>query len=539
MRRIAATVLLAAVLGGFGLLAGGAGEGDDGARKYWAVLDNAFGLVKGGDLKVAGVRAGKITDLEVEPKTNRARVGFEITELGFGSLRTDTRCESRPQSLIGEYFLDCLPGTAKQELKPGSTIPVQRTASTVPPDLVNSILRRPYRERLSIIIGSLGAAVAGNGKNLNDAVRRASPALRETDKVLKTLARQSKVLQDLARDADTVIGDLAANRKDVGRWVVEAGETAEASAERRDDIALGFRRLPGFLRELRPTMAALGRVAEEQTPALRNLNASANQLETLFDRLGPFADATRPALRSLGRASRTGDAAVKSATDTVQLLDAFAKGTPELGENLRIVLEHIDDPANAIEHDPRAAQATGRPMPTGYSGTEALLAYIYDQVLSINTFDSTQHILKVAPFETHCADYADVKAIKDDPHLEEECGARLGPNNSGLNFPDPTKPPGAGDARRADERKADDRKGNPLAPPAAFLPPFEPPAAAPAPERKPEPPKIRLPEVPRLPDLPLPDLPRIGDGIGGVLDGGGGQRSQESQRKLLDYLIAP
>jgi virulence factor Mce-like protein len=539
MRRVAATLLIAAAVGSFGLLAGGASNGDESARKYWAELDNAFGLITGGDLKVAGVRAGKITDLEVEEKSHRALVGFEITKQGFGSLRTDTRCESRPQSLIGEYFLDCLPGTDKRELKPGSTIPVARTSSTVPPDLVNSILRRPYRERLSIIVNSLGAAVAGNGQNLNDAVRRASPALRETDKVLKTLASQSKILQDLTRDADTVIGDLAANRKDVGRWVVEAGETAEASAERRDDIALGFRRLPGFLRELRPTMAALGRVAEEQTPALRNLNASADRLETLFERLGPFADATRPALRSLGRASKTGDAAVKSATDTVQLLDGFAKGTPELGQNLRTVLEHIDDPANAIEHDPRAAQATGRPMPTGYSGTEALLAYIYDQTLSINTFDSNQHILKVAPFETHCADYADVKAIKDDPHLEEECGARLGPNNTGLNFPDPTKPPGAGEARRADDRPASEPERNPLTPPADFLPSLPAPPAAKQPAPQQQVPKIRLPEVPRLPDIQLPDPRKLGEGLPGLLGGGSGQRSQESEQRLLDYLFAP
>jgi virulence factor Mce-like protein len=538
MRRIVVTIALAATIGAFGLLAGGASNGDESARKYWAELDNAFGLITGGDLKVAGVRAGKITDLEVDTKSHRALVGFEITKQGFGSLRTDTRCESRPQSLIGEYFLDCLPGTAKNELKPGSTIPVERTASTVPPDLVNSILRRPYRERLSIIISSLGAAVAGNGKSLNDAIRRANPALRETDKVLKTLASQSKVLQDLTRDADVVIGDLARNRKDVGRWVVEAGETASASAERRDDIAAGFRRLPDFLAELRPTMAALGRVAEEQTPALRNLNASADQLETLFKQLGPFADASRPAFRSLGRASKTGDAAVKSAADTVQLLDGFAKGTPELGQNLRIVLEHLDDPANTAEYDPRAAQASGRPMPTGYSGIEALLTYIYDQVLSINTFDSTQHILKVAPWEGECADYADVQRIKEVHDLEKECGSRLGPNWIGINFPDVTKPEGAGDARRAvDHKTNDDQARIPVAPPAAA-----PPAAAPAPPAvAPQPaPKLKLPEVPGLPKVPLPDLPKIGQGLGGVLGGGGdGQRSQDSQQRLLDYLFAP
>ena len=223
----------------------GAGSNPD-KGKYWVQFDNAFGLIKGGDLKVAGVRAGKVTDIKLDKRTKHALVGFKIDKNGFGSLRSDAFCESRPQSLIGEF--DCLPGTAKQELKPGAVIPVSRTASTVAPDLVNDILRRPYRERLSLIIGSLGAGVAGNAENLNAAIRRASPALRETDKVLATLGAQNRILADLTVNADKVVGDLAANRKDVGRFVTEAKQTAQASAERRGGIAAGFRELPGFLR---------------------------------------------------------------------------------------------------------------------------------------------------------------------------------------------------------------------------------------------------------------------------------------------------
>ena len=151
---------------------------------------------------MAGVRAGKITDIKLDKRTKHALIGFKIDKNGFGSLRSDAFCESRPQSLIGEYFVDCQPGTAKQELKPGAVIPVSRTASTVAPDLVNDILRRPYRERLSLIIGSLGAGVAGNAENLNAAIRRASPALRETDKVLATLGAQNKILGDLTVNAD-------------------------------------------------------------------------------------------------------------------------------------------------------------------------------------------------------------------------------------------------------------------------------------------------------------------------------------------------
>ena len=351
MKRALLTLLAVAAVGVAWIAMTGAGSNPD-KGKYWVQFDNAFGLIQGGDLKVAGVRAGTITDIRLDKRTKHALIGFKIDKDGFGSLRSDTFCESRPQSLIGEYFVDCLPGTAKQVLKPGAVIGVSRTASTVPPDLVADVLRRPYRERLSLIIGSLGAGVAGNAASLNAAIRRASPALRETDKVLATLGSQNRILADLTVNADKVVGDLAANRKDVGRFVTEAKQTAQASAERRGDIAAGLRELPGFLEQLQPTMKALGQVADDQGSALHNLDASSQQLTTFFDQLGPFADASRPAFRSLGSASKTGDRAVKAAPPVIAQLGAFSAGTPELEQ------EPVDRPAA-----PRRPQARRREGP--------------------------------------------------------------------------------------------------------------------------------------------------------------------------------
>jgi len=229
--------------------------------QYWAEFDNAFGLIQGGDLKIAGVRAGTITDLELDKRTLHAKVGFRITQNGFGDLGADTTCESRPQSLIGEYFVDCDPGTAKRRLPKGAVIPVQRTSSTVAPDLVGDIMRRPQRERLSIIVSSLGAGVGGNARQLNDAIRRASPALRETDKVLAILARQNKVVRDLNEHADEVVGALARSKRDVGDWVVKARDISRDSAERARDLSAGWRKLPAFLAELRPAMATASRAS--------------------------------------------------------------------------------------------------------------------------------------------------------------------------------------------------------------------------------------------------------------------------------------
>src|SRR5688572_27367180 len=436
MRRILSTFLLLAVAGGAALALTGAGGNGPESPRYKVVLDNAFGLVKGADLKVAGVRAGTIKNLEVDKKTHKAIVEFEISKAGFGSLRKDVTCETRPQSLIGEYYIDCKPGTASEELANGATIPVEQTTSTIPIDLVNNVLRRPYRERLSIILDELGAGVAGRAEDINDVVRRASPALRETDRVLVKLAEQNQTLKQLITDADTTIGDLADNKRDVGRWVVETKETAAASAERRADIAAGLRRLPTFLRELRPTMDALGDSSEAQTPALQNLNASADQLATFLENLKPLSESTQVNLRSLAEASRKGRPAVKAAQPIVAELNQGTKQAPELANNSAIVFEHLNDRKNAVEKDPRS------PGGEGYTGFEAVLQWVFDQAQAVNIYDKNGYMLKVNLFHSKCSDYQNLQSLKEemakDPSFYKDCAAILGPNQPGITQPDPT-----------------------------------------------------------------------------------------------------
>ena len=361
MRRIAITLVSLLVAGAFVALATGAANSNSSQSTYWVELDNAFGLNKGGDFKIAGVRAGKITDVKLDMRTNRALIGFKINVNGFGSLRSDVFCQSRPQSLIGEYYLDCNPGTNSQLLRKTSQsnpIPVSQTASTIAPDLLGDVLREPYRQRFSIILGELGAGVGGNGQNLNDAIRRAVPALRETDAVLGILANQNHVLADLTTQADIVLHDLSNNRHDVQRFIVSANGSARDTVANKAAFQAGWHKLPGFLEALRPAMAALGRVAVNQTPALRNLSASAGQLRRLFNNLGPFSRASTPSFAALGKASVTGDRAAKAATPTIQQLNTFAQGAPELGQNLSIILQHIDDPKYGVEQDPRAPPST-------------------------------------------------------------------------------------------------------------------------------------------------------------------------------------
>jgi virulence factor Mce-like protein len=452
----------ALVIGGaLAALIAGCGGGGGHAVHYRIELDNAFDLTKGGDLKIAGVAAGSITGLSVDRRRLTAIADVALRPGAAPPLRADARCITRPQSLLGEYFINCDPGRARKLLPDGALIPTSRTQSTIPQDLVNDILRVPERERLRLIVNEFGTALAARGEDLNTAIRKGDPALRETDRVLADLAGQRRTLARLATNADRVVTALANRRRDVARFVRTAGRTAAVAAARRDQLRAGFRRLPAFLTQLRATMADLDAFSRAQTPTARALGRVAGPLGGFLDDVPPFARAAKPAVHALGGAAVAGRDAVKAAAPAVAKLNTAATGMPELSANLRIVAEHLTDRKFGVQHDERAVRQLAPPGPGGdrYTGVDAILQYVFDQTLSANMFTQNGHFLTTdAIAGGPCANYHDAASVRNDPALEKQCsGNVIGPSSPGIHDPDPGKPlPTSGPALRAlQDRRAD------------------------------------------------------------------------------------
>ena len=136
------------------------------------------------------------------------------------------------------------------------------------------------------------------------------------------------VIRDLVGDADSVIGQLADNRRNVGRFVVEARDTAAASAERQDDIRHELPQAAALPRELRPTMAALGEVADEQRPVLVDLSASARNLRRFFDDTAEFVEGVAAVDPRARRGRGGGREAVRAARPRVRELRDYARRRP-------------------------------------------------------------------------------------------------------------------------------------------------------------------------------------------------------------------
>src|ERR687896_817245 len=366
---------------------------DDTEEHYFvrAIFDSAANLVEGEDVKVAGVPVGAIESLDVT-ENEKAAITLRIDNEDFTPWKADASCTIRPQSLIGEKFVECEPGStgaeplATLEEGPGEgerLLPIENTSSPVDLDLVNNIMRLPYRDRFRILLNEFGAGLAGRGEELNEVIHRANPALRETDQVLKILADQNRTLARLARDSDQALGPLARERESLGDFIVQANATSEASAERREDIRRGIELLPGFLRELRPLMADLEDFADQGTPLLTDLNAAAPALGRLIEAQGTLSDASRESFPSLGDALERGRPALIRARPLIRDLG-------RLGREAGPATESLDELTASLEE-------------TG--GIERINDFLYYLALNTNGFDSVGHYLRAGLVTNTCSTY--------------------------------------------------------------------------------------------------------------------------------------
>ena len=413
------------VLIALALLAAGAwwvtsSAGADDSHTYQIEMYNAFGIVNGSDVRIAGVTAGSVTGLDVNAK-KRAVATVSLSG-PLSVLGRKTHCSSEPQSLIAEYFIDCIP--KGPPLPDGGQIPASRVRMTVQPDLVLNTLRQSYRDRLTEIINEFGTGLAGNARSLNQAIRLGSPALFNLRKVLDILARQNVTIRDLNVNSDRIIGQLTDNRANVIKFIQTAGRTSAASAAQRDSLSADFNRLDDFLAQLGPTTLALRRTAIQSTPLLRDLHAAAPGLNTLATNLPAFNRSTNASLHALGQASGPGRKFVKQGIDEIQALKRAGVSAQPVSDILAKFLEDIATPSRAIDVDARAANScppgtakpktkpcysTGRKAPTGYSGMESLLNYAYYQTGALNQFDQIGHLLHFSLYDVGtgpCANFS-------------------------------------------------------------------------------------------------------------------------------------
>lgn len=306
-------------------------NGDDGDQyTISAIFDNAGQLVEGNEVRVSGTTVGKIGKLDVT-RNKKASVELIVTDRTVIPFKQDAECQIFAQSLIGERYVDCDPGTPDSpELKSSDedqppVLPVARTHSPIDIDLVLSQMEAPYPDRFRIILNELGTGVAARQEDINDVIRRSNPSLQKANEFLEIIGDQREQIRSLIADARNAFGAMSANRENVAGFIKNSDRASAISADRREQFAAIFRNLPPVLKELEPTMERLGELSEEFAPAYKAFGDSAPAQAGMLRELGPFTREATPALRRLGEAGDVGEPVLTKATPTLTSLAGFAE----------------------------------------------------------------------------------------------------------------------------------------------------------------------------------------------------------------------
>jgi ABC-type transporter Mla subunit MlaD len=408
-KRVAATVVAACLLVAAVVLATSAG-GSNGSYNVRAIFDDAGNIISGEVVKVAGVKVGRVGSVTPTPQA-KAAVVLEITNNGFKDFRSDASCEVRPQALIGEKYVDCLPtqprveGTALppalEKIPSGREgagerlLPVKNTSSPVDVDLLGDISRLPERERLTIILNELGAGLAGRGSDLKEVIRRANPALREFDKVLAILASENQVLTKLAVDSDKALAPFARVREHFANFLAESNKVSQATAAHRGALEQNLKDFPPFLRQLSPAMERLERFAEQATPVFTNLNKAAPAISTAFTHVPKFSSSSEKFFVSLGSTAKKSGPALTSSKKLLAELKALGTGAKPFTSNLSELFTSLRD--------------------TG--GLERIMDFIFLGAGAANGYDQLGHFLRTEGVGTKCVKYVIAEAVGCNSHL--------------------------------------------------------------------------------------------------------------------------
>jgi phospholipid/cholesterol/gamma-HCH transport system substrate-binding protein len=403
--------LVAVVIAAIVLISSGGGESNGYVVR--AIFDNGGFMVKGEQVRVAGANVGKIESVGVtlpgevasyeggkeQAISGKAVIAMQITDPGFQDFRSDASCLIRPQSLIGEKFVDCRPTLPRapgaqpapplKEIPSGQPgagqylLPLENNSTSVDPDLINDINKLPYAQRFRLIFNELGAGLAGRGGDIEAAVKRANPALRDVDRLLGILNDQRDQLTQLSVDSEQILGPLSRERAQVAGFFTNSGAAAEATTERGKDLEASLQKFPAFLRQFRTTMRSLGGFSEAATPTFAALGKAAPSFTEATRLLTPFSAASTVALKSLGA---TGE----EAGPTLRAADPIVRKTTQLART-------------GVSPTTNLAKFFASTKET--KGFDALVDLIYNFTAASNGFDRYGHFTRTLVTLTNCLEY--------------------------------------------------------------------------------------------------------------------------------------
>ncbi|MEU5535613.1 MCE family protein [Streptomyces sp. NPDC020362] len=239
-----------------------------GGRTYRAAFSEAGGLKPGDEVRIAGVKVGKVDDVDLDG--DHVEVIFKVeSDPKFG---TETGASIRVKTILGAKYLALRPKGPGQ-LKPGSEIPLGRTVSAY--DVVQAFSDLTTTSE-KVDTDRLAKALDTISTTFQDSPAEVRASIKGLSRISRTVASRDKALSELLDHANGTTSVLADRSEDFTALVKDGDKLFTEISRRRQAI-----------HKLLKTSAALGIElsglvddnAKEIGPALQGLKGVVQMLE--------------------------------------------------------------------------------------------------------------------------------------------------------------------------------------------------------------------------------------------------------------------
>lgn len=235
-----------------------------GGKSYQANFSEAAGLQSGNEVRVAGVKVGEVSDVELEG--DHVAVSFRVHDAWLGDNST---AAIKIKTLLGQKYLSLDP-QGEQELSSSDPIPMQRTMA--PYDVIEAF------SGLSNTVGKI------DSKQLAESFRTMSDTFADTpDQVRgavnglsalsRTISSRDQQLQQLLKNTSNVSKTVADRNDEFEKLLADGNKLLQEVHSRRESIhqlLVGTQRLSAELSglidensgQLRPALDQLDRVTK-------------------------------------------------------------------------------------------------------------------------------------------------------------------------------------------------------------------------------------------------------------------------------------
>ncbi|WP_370074394.1 MCE family protein [Nocardioides sp.] len=249
------------------------------SKPYKAEFVDATGVVKGDDVRVAGVKVGSVTDIEIIDRT-RALVSFDVDS--DVSVNLATHAAIRYRNLVGQRYI-----SLSQQV--GDTTPLEEDAvidvRNTSPALDLTVLFNGFKPLFQALspddINQLSFEIVqvfqGEGGTLES-------LLGHTASVTKTLADRDEVITDLIVNLDDVLDRIADRDSELSDLIISFKQLVKGLKQDRKPILDSLEQISALSEETASLVTGIRKPFTNDIKQLRRFADNVNRNKGELDR---------------------------------------------------------------------------------------------------------------------------------------------------------------------------------------------------------------------------------------------------------------